>query len=440
MTQSKSIVTRVMALMKQPLFANAGYLMGISLLGPAMGFVFWWLAARFYSPEDIGTASAVWAAIVLVSGIAGLGIDKGIVRFLPESEAPHGLLNTALTFSTLTALVTGGIYLAGSTAWSPSLALMQQNGLYVLFFLVLAVNETLRTVIRMSYVANQKAQYTLLLVSVLNGSRLAMVAVLAGLGATGLLGSMALASMVALVVGWFWFLPQVQSGYRIGLKWNWANLRVLIPYSIGNHLASLLAQISQTVLPILTLELLGPVSNGYAYIAWQLGWLLSSPGVSLGISAFAEASNDPKSLEVILARAATIGLALTAFVALAAGIAAPWLLGIFGASYVLEATGLLRWLALAAPLVVMTQLFFTYLRVRKQVKSLSLLSGMIAVVTVGVAALLMPRIGISGGGIGWLVSNSLAAAMALIVAMRGGVVKEMRILLGQVRKSSLSRE
>jgi O-antigen/teichoic acid export membrane protein len=73
---------------------------------------------------------------------------------------------------------------------------------------------------------------------------------------------------------------------------------------------------------------------------------------------------------------------------------------------------LLRWLALAAPLIVLSRLYFTHLRVQKQIGHLVLLSGIVAAATLGVAAVLMPRLGIAANGVGLLVGHSLVAAVA----------------------------
>ena len=123
-------------------------------------------------------------------------------------------------------------------------------------------------------------------------------------------------------------------------------------------------------------------------------------------------------LSAVLSRAAVAGLALTAAGALVVALGAPWLLRLFGAEYAREASALLRWLALAAPFAVLAQLYFTRLRVQKRVGRLVLLSGVIAACTLGLAAALMPHYGIAASAIGWLLGNSLVAALALYEVWR----------------------
>jgi O-antigen/teichoic acid export membrane protein len=417
--KAKNLLVKTAALARQPLFANAGYLTGVNLMGAVVGFVFWGLAARLYRPEDVGLASAVLSAVVLVSGIASLGIGDGLIRFLSQARSPHRLLNTACVFSFLTALLIGGVFLVGLPLWSPKLVSLRRSFLYTTGFLTYAAAETLGAVIRMAFVARRQALYAFIYTGIVNSSRLLLIYPLSRLGVAGLVGSVICGVALAVAVSLLGFLPRVEPGYRPSLGICWSDLAAIVPYSAGNYFAGLLAQTSQMALPIIILEVLGPTHSGYAYIAWMLGGLLASPGMALAVSAFAEGANSPQKLAAILGRSAVFGLLLTVSAALIVGVAAPYFLLFFGSSYAQEASGLLRWMAAEAPLVVLTRLYFTYLRVQKRIGRLILFSGLIAIATLGIAIVWMPRFGIAASGMGWLAGNGLVAAMAVGDLWRG---------------------
>ena len=407
------IVAWVAAVLRQPLFANAGYLWGVTLVGALGGFVFWGIAARLYSPETVGLASATISAVTLLAGIAGMGVGLGLVRYLPEARQPWRLLNTAFTFNALAALLAAGLYLAGIRLWSPSLAGLRGNVLYVAGFLAFTVAATLAGTLQMAFVARRRAGYALANSGIANVGRLLLVALLAGLGVVGLVGSVAVGFVLAVALSLTLFLPKVEAGYRPGPDLRWRDLGRILPYSAGNYLAQLLAQTPQLLLPLLILELLGPAAGGYAYIAWMLGSVLASPGGALAGSAFAEGSSAPDSLSSILSRSTLVGLGLTGAGALVVAVGAPWVLRLFGAGYAAEAAALLRWLAAAAPLVVLSSLYFTRLRVEKRVGRLVLLSALVAALTLGLAAALMPRYGIAASAVGWLLGNGLVAGLGV---------------------------
>jgi O-antigen/teichoic acid export membrane protein len=393
-------------LVRQPLVANAGYLWGVQIVSGIVGFAFWGLATRLYRPEDVGTSSAIISAAQLLAGIAGLGVGQGLVRFLPESAFPGRLLNDVFSFNALVSILIAVAYLAGLRIWSPSLALLIQNAAYAVGFALYVMATSLSSVAQMAFVARRRSDFALAQMCIAQGGRIVFLPVLVGLGAAGLVSSVAVPLLLAVTLSMTAFLPEIQPGYRPRLHVSRTVLQVL-PYALGNYLAVLMSQSVQMIVPLVALEALGAASSGYAYVGWMIGMLLVSPGLALANSAFAEGSHAPSLLRPILIRAARLGLAVTAPAALLVGILAPWLLAVFfGSAYVPETAPLLRWLAGAAPMTVLSGLYFTYLRVEKRVAELVVLGTLVAAITLGVSVLGMPVYGIAASGLGWLVANS----------------------------------
>jgi len=75
---------------KDPLYKNSFFLMATGGLGGVLGFVFWIVAARFYTPSEVGIASALIAAMMLLGTFSRLGFDIGIIRFLSAEEDKRG--------------------------------------------------------------------------------------------------------------------------------------------------------------------------------------------------------------------------------------------------------------------------------------------------------------------------------------------------------------
>ena len=119
-----------------PLFKNAYFLMLSSISSAGSGFFFWLIAARFYSTADIGLASAIIAAMGLISMLSMLGFDISLVRFLPEREDKTELINSCLTISFIFSLALIAIFIAGIEQWSPSLSIIKENKILLLLFVV----------------------------------------------------------------------------------------------------------------------------------------------------------------------------------------------------------------------------------------------------------------------------------------------------------------
>jgi O-antigen/teichoic acid export membrane protein len=405
---------------RAPLFANAGYLLAIEIVNSLFGFLFWGLATRLYQPAEVGTATAALSAVALVSGIAGLGIGNGIIRFLPEAQPVDRLVNSGFTFVVMAGLVIGTVFLVGLPIWSPSLLVLQRSVPALAGFLLFSIIMTLNAAVRSVFVAHRRALYAFIHAIAVNGLRLPLLAVLTGWRSAGILLSIGLGFFLAFGLSLAVLLPRLQPHYRFRPQLDVSILRVVLPFSLGNHVAGLLAQSSRMLLPLMILEMLGPVSSGHAYIAWMLGSFLMTPGLALAGSAFAEGANAPHDSARIVTRAAAIGFLLTCGGALVMGLGAPRLLLLFGPTYAQESADLLRWLAAAGPLAVVTQLYFTHMRVQQCLRSLIVGSGVIAGATLGISACWMPRVGIAATGMGWAVANGLVTIAALASACHRG--------------------
>src|SRR5579875_2137832 len=57
------------------LLLNAGSLIGTSGVTSALGFIYWWLAARSFSPGVVGLASAAISAMALLGAFSVVGLS-----------------------------------------------------------------------------------------------------------------------------------------------------------------------------------------------------------------------------------------------------------------------------------------------------------------------------------------------------------------------------
>ncbi len=412
----------LLARLKDRMLLNAGYLFAISVVGAVAGFFFWTLAARMYDTQQVGLASSVISIVQLLASVATLGLGVGLVRFLPTSDAPDRVLNVAFSLTTLVALLSGSVFLFGINSWSPTLQVLVTKPGYTVGFLAFLIVAGVGTPIQMAYLARRDAKYAFWQVLFLNGIRLTLVVALVGFGAVGIVAALAIGMAFADGLGLLIFLPRLERGYRLRLDWSKQLLRQFMPYSVGNYTADLLYRLPFLLVTPLTLELLGSEASAHVYIAWMIGSLIASPAVALSQSAFAEGSNAPSNLRSILSRAGGYAMGVTIPLALVAGVGASLILRIFGPSYSNESATLLRWLALAAPLMALVNLYFSALRVQRRVGEMVLLAGLVAGVTLAYPFLVADTLQLSTMGIGWFIAQILVA----VIAFGNGLFTKMR--------------
>lgn len=79
---------------------NAGSLVGTSTITTALGFPYWWLAVRLFTPAEVGFASAAISALALLGTFTTLGLGTLLMGEMSQRRDDAGaLLFTALLIS-----------------------------------------------------------------------------------------------------------------------------------------------------------------------------------------------------------------------------------------------------------------------------------------------------------------------------------------------------
>jgi len=415
-------------LLRQKLIINAIYILGISLFPGLIGISFWALSGRFYQPEEVGLASAVLSAVGLIAMIANLGMSISIVRFLPEAADRPRLMNTIYTFVLVGAITLSAIYLIGSPLWAVNLSGYFLDMTYISGFVIFVIVTALGSVIRDTFIAFREAQYALNYTILTQVLRIGFLIFGILFPIIGMVGSSFLAYTIALVFSVAVWLKRLEPIHRPRLLLDYPILKRMIPYSLGNHLSVLLLQLPQLLFPLLILEMIGAAASAYAYIALMLGGVITSPGLALSNSAFAESSNQPLQANRIILKTGVIGVGITLLLSGLTLFTGPILLSIFGSAYAEQSAGLLRIMALAAPFIVLNQVHFTYLRFHKRTRQLVILNVLLAALILGIAWGSIQQVGANACGFGILAGNLALSSIIIIVELVSHVQTRVELL------------
>lgn len=398
------------------LYRNALYLIIANLVVPLTGFFFWIIAARLYAVEDVGLASALIAAMTLLAILSTLGLNFGLIRFLPHSgQSANRMLNSCFTIASLAPIIFCGIFVAGISIWSPSLLFMRQNPIYLAAFVVFTAATTLSTIVNNAFVAQRRSGFTLARNLIFGLLRLPLPILLAVFfHSFGIFVSWGLSMVVALIISVLFFLPRAQPGYRLFPAISRSTVNEMMHFSFANYLANLFWLLPGFILPLMVLNLLGAESNAYFYIASAAGGLLAMIPFATSMSLFAEGSYDEQRLGANTWRSLKLTFLILIPVAILMLVIADKLLLLFGSSYSESGTVLFRILVLSAFPIAINYIYLSMKRVQKKLAVLIELSAFIAVATLALSYLLLPRIGINGAGIAWLGSQGVVAVGIVI--------------------------
>jgi O-antigen/teichoic acid export membrane protein len=407
---------RLKQVIKVPLYSNAIFLMGASAFNALIGFIFWMVAARFYSDEAVGLASAIISAMVLAVLFSRLGLEIGLVRFLKNhSEDPKAIINTVFTVGLLSAVAAALIFMAGLDIWSPALLFIRENPLYLLAFVFFCSMSSLNGFSDNTFVASRRSGFVVASGLIFGISKVILAIVLASfLTSFGIFTSWGLGLTASLIISIFVFLPMVRPGYRFAISIKKKILKDILGYSFANYFSVLLWSAPALIFPLMVINMLGAEANAYFYIGWALSNVIVIIPTSVTTSLFAEGSFNESQLKTHILRTLKMIFLLLIPAVLAVLLLADKLLLLFGTQYSDNSTELVRIMALAVLPLTVNIIYLNIKRIQKDLKMIVCMPALIAFISILLALILLPRMGFNGAGIAWLTAHGCCAVSIVI--------------------------
>lgn len=394
---------------------RAGYLLAASsVITAVVGAGFWLLAARLYTPAVIGLNSASISAMMFLAGVAQLNLMSALLRFVPTAGggARRMVLGSYIVGVGLSAL-SAVVFLAGLSTWAPDLATMLGPWPVGLSFVLACAMWAVFVLQPSALVAVGQTAAAAVANQVFNIAKVALlVALTVLLPGTGVWFAWTAAALVATVGGtWFLFaraIPAFAAASHFPAQV--ASPREMVRFIAPDYLASLAWIASTSLVPILVLNLTDPEHAAVFALAWSVCFVLYGVAAAFGQSLVAHGPQEPSRLEerhrTILVN--TLSLLAPAVVVLV--VFAPILLVPFGPWYAGQGANTVRLLALSSLPNTVVALTVSRARVTRQMSTVVTTMLALAVIVLSLTWLLVPRIGIAGGGVAWLVGQTVVAA------------------------------
>lgn len=403
---------KLLAHLRDPLH-RTGYLLILGTgIGSLLGFLFWGLAAHGYSAYVVGISSTLISAMMLVSGICQLGLRAVLVRYLPTAGGSAGALvlrTYALTVAI--SLVLGTVAAATSELWSPPLGFIAHDRAWFAGFVVSTALWTVFTLEDSVLTGMNAVPWVPITNSMYAVVKLLMLVMLIGLMPVAgpfVAWNVPVALFVVFVTVLIFrrLVPEHRRKDASGTvdRGRFAAL------AAGNYGGTLFALAATMLLPVLVANTTSPREAAYFYVPWTISIGLQLIALNMTISLTVEAALDESRLRQLTRRALAVTMWIVVPVAVVSAVAAPLILGAFGAAYAAEGDTLLVLLALAAVPNVLQTLGLAVARVQHRGRLVLAIQASQCVLALGLSAVLLPRHGIEGVGIAWLVSQVVVSA------------------------------
>lgn len=375
------------------------------------GAVFWLVAARIDTTDDVGRAAALFTSSLFIAYLAGLGLQVSLARFAPgrDDESHSVFAWGALAVVVSTALAGIGYLVLVDTEATAALSEWHPVAGPALF-LVASTGAGLSLIVDVRWMTVRRWSLVLIRIGIVGLGRFPLLFLPAGGNETvHLFGA---ATVPLLLSGFLGVLtmPRV-TGARHRLWPVPASRRAAIRYSAVNYLSTLAYQAPQFVLPVIVLLSVDPDRNAAFYVAWGITAVALYVPMAIGQALLAEGGKEGARLQnqVRIILAITTGLMTAATIATAVG--RDLVTIVYGDDYAAAARILPALVAATVPWAV-TSVFLTEARVLHRHVATVLITGALTASILVPAVLLVPDEGLDGATRAFVIGNVLAAAVA----------------------------
>lgn len=410
---------RLAGLYGESLLRTGHLLVANQVLNAGFGVLYWLLAARLYAPPVVAVNSAAISAMMLLAGAAQLNLMSALLRFVPTSGAAAGrMIRRAYLVGGALSGVVAIVFLLGLSLWSPDdLADLLQPGYSAISFVLATMlwsifvmqDNALVAVGRPGGVPAENTAFAVL--------KILLIAVLAaGAGHAGIWWSWSLAMAVCVTGCSIYLFGRAVPAFERAHEHEQAEAVTLrdLRRFVGPDYVGALAWIACTSLvPLLVLGLTGAGHSAAFALPWSMCIALYSVPAAFGQSLVAHSVRTPDLLEVNYRRALQHTMTLLAPVVALVVAFAPIGLRLFGPFYAEHSTATLRLLSFSAfPNAVVTLAVSRARVLRRMTAVVGILVGL-SVLVLSLVVLLVPRLGVTGGGLAWLTGQCVVAAVIL---------------------------
>lgn len=408
-------MTAVSKLMRSELSRNSVFIMGATLVNSLLGGAFWITAARLYRTEAVGLAAALVSALMLTTALSMFGMQATLVDRLPRRES-GGDKSITLAAAVLGA---GGLSCIGAVAvaivlphLSDRFEVISGNAAYLAAFVSGCVLTTIASVLDYVFVAEQSAGKMAIRNAVSAAAKLPLVMVAAAFGtasALAIVGSWSVAAALGVIAA-IALLSRLRRGYGPAFAGTVQELRAMVPSLPLQHVISIAGGLSPFLLSLLVAARLSASANAHFYTTWMVAGLFFVVSPAVSWSLFAEGRRAGTELVATVRRAALVTACLLGPMMLVFLLLGRSVLLMFGPDYAARGHVLLTILVVSAIPDAVTNLYVGVMRVRGRLGAAAALNVAMLATTLGLAAALLPSLGIAGAGWAWLAAQSAGAA------------------------------
>jgi O-antigen/teichoic acid export membrane protein len=356
---------------RRRLFTTFGYLVGKQGAVAVLGLMYWFLATRLFSTEDVGLAAAAASIAAFIGALGVLGIPVLLLAELKsvDSSSRRLVYTTGMAVACLVVLVLCLVALAMAPEMGRSLRIIASDPVTALLFVAGAIGTVATLTFDNTAIGLHRgsAQLTRGIISAVLKVACVGFLVLAGVRTSaGLLFAWGSALIVSLIVARPMLRFERARRGEGGIRRRVALVRRYGRLSLNHHVLNLSINSISYIVPLIAALLIAPRQVAFFTTAFLLSASVLIIPYLLALSLFAEKAKDPELLHRHIRRTLPVGLALCSAIVVGVEVFAPFVLRVFGPAYAQNGTTAMRLLILVGPAYVIKDHYVAIRRAQGQ--------------------------------------------------------------------------
>jgi O-antigen/teichoic acid export membrane protein len=415
------VQAKAISMSRDPLYNSSLFIMLGRISASAFGFLFWMIAAKLYSMDEIGIAAVIYSSLSLVQLLSRLGLDYAQTRFVTFYEKEK-IFNSFLSVTTVASFIIASIYVYLIISFSDEVEFSEGWG-FIPIFIFSGALFSIQSTIGNTFISWRRSkQY--FIQNILLGMRVIFLAFLSSFGYMGIILSISIAYIFSISQGMF----AISKDLTPRIEFNKVFIRNSLRFSMANYFSSILSSAPVFILPIIILSLLGEESAAKYYITFAVANLIFMIPSAISTSLFVEGSRDDN---IDSFKAKSFNALITIYIILIIIFIFIYLFGgnllsLFGKEYS-DTSYLLRIFALSSFLVAIYYIYIPFQNIHFCQGAILKINVIYFVALLSLTYILVLKLGIVGAGYAWLITYLLIDLLILgLMLPRKDILNSLR--------------
>ncbi len=408
---------------------NSIFLIMTNLFSLAIGFFFWMIATRLYTPDDVGIISAILSSMSLIAVISSVGLPMALTLYLPaNTKDADKIINSSLIVCIIISITISLMFLLGIDIFAPKLKMILRNLELMIVFVMTTTMATVSLLIGGIFVAGKKSSFHMIKENIFGITKTVLLVMMPGLGAIGIFISWSMGLTVAIIIGFILMFKLWR--YRPMTTFD-PIIKKMAKFSVGNYIAGIFYNLPKFIFPIIIVDTISADSAGYFFIAMTIAGLFYGVPEAIAGPFLADSYNKEK-FWINVDSAIRFDMYILIPGLLLLMIFGRSILGVFNPNYAIHSFNTLMILAVTSIPISLITTFNMINNAQKKVVTVIKIDAFVATTTIVLSIILMKAWNIEGIAISYLTAN-IVASVIIILKTKDPLEFIIRLIKGERR-------